>query len=125
MFQWQLDKKIHVLALTSVQVTNKVLTLGYRVLKHSDNWAKYFFFITIHQGCTTQVPWRAKKSYCLVHVHVFTHTNDVFYESKIMGFAGQIKSSRGPLLANGPYVVHAYYSTHNGTCLKLFANGDF
>ncbi len=50
-------------------------------------------------------------------VHVFTHTSEVFYErnniyKQYYGFFGSEKSFRGPLLARGPYVVHAWVNVN-------------
>ena len=72
------------------------------------------------QGCTTQISWRAKKNFAnffailraiLICFYPFecAFIKKTSLNRKILGFAGQIKSFRGPHLARGPYVVHAWY----------------
>jgi hypothetical protein len=64
----------------------------------------------LDQGCTTQILWRAKIFFDLYKCqiwYVLSHSKGVFTKERckinqIWGFAGQIKSFRGP------YVVHAW-----------------
>jgi len=68
-----------------------------------------YFRILLYQGCTTQISWRATNFFPLSKGqswYVVTRSKSVFIKegskiNKMWGFAGQIKSFRGP------YVVHA------------------